>query len=186
MRAQSVQLRVSLTGRYATALYKEALASKNIDVILQDIKAFKELLVSADNLEQALKSKLFRIKNVISTIEEIGKLMDFSLLFVNFLKILISNRRGALIGNIFTDFLALIDTQTNTISARIEVVKINKKHLTSIEELLKEMHPNQPHRFEHYQNPELLGGFRAFIYERCLDYSLKGRLNRLSYQLKEA
>lgn len=186
MRVQSIQLQVGLTGRYATALYKEALASKKIEVILQDITTFKELFENIGNFEQIFKNKLFRIKNVIFVIEEIGKLMNFSPLFMNFLKILISNRRGALIKNIFANFLSLIDNQTHIIPVRIEITKINKKHTTAIEKLLKNMHPNQQYRFEHYQNPELLGGFRAFIYEHCLDYSLKSRLNRLSYQLKEA
>ena len=37
MHVQSVQLRVSLTGRYATALYKEAYSTKSIEVILSEV-----------------------------------------------------------------------------------------------------------------------------------------------------
>jgi F-type H+-transporting ATPase subunit delta len=186
MHAQSVQLRVSLTGRYATALYKEASSTKNIDIILHDINVFKQLLEDNADLGQLLKSQILRIDNVIRIIEEIGKSMNFSELFVNFLKVIVVNRRGAFVQNIFSDFLSLIDIQTNTIPIRIEVAKINKKHLSAIEKMLKKMYPNKSHRFEHQETHELLGGFRAFIHEHCLDYSLKSRLNRLSYQLKEA
>ena len=91
-----------------------------------------------------------------------------------------------LLRNIFNDFLSLIDIQTNTIPIRIEVAQIQKSNISAIEKLLKEMYPKQAYRFEHHHAPELLGGFRVFIRERCLDYSLKSRLNRLSYQLKEA
>jgi len=186
MRTQNIQLRVSLTGSYATALYKEAEALKCIDTVLNDINIFKELLASNTDLEKILKNKLFHVQNVLSIITEISELMNFSILFVNFLKILITNRRGAFIKNIFANFQALIDFQENVVPVRVEIAKINKKHNIAIEELLKKVYPSKKYRFEYCQNSELLSGFRAFIYERCLDYSLKSRLNRLSYQLKEA
>lgn len=186
MRAQNVQLRVSLTGSYATALYKEAKTMKCIDAILKDISTFKELLANNADLENILKNKLFHVRNVLSIITEISELMSFSVLFVNFLKILITNHRCDLIKNIFTDFQALIDFQENVVPIRVEMAKINTEHNAAIEELLKKACPSKKYRFEYHQNSELLSGFRAFIYERCLDYSLKSRLNRLSYQLKEA
>lgn len=186
MHVQSVQLRVSLTGRYATALYKESSSTKSTEAILNDIDSFKKLLESNRELEQILKSQLLRGNGAILILEEIGKLMNFSELFVNFLKIILTNRRGAFLQNIFKDFLALVDIKTNTVPIRIEIAKTNKNHLIAIENILKKMNPKQSHRFEHHQNSELLGGFRAFIHGRCLDYSLKSRLNRLSYQLKEA
>jgi F-type H+-transporting ATPase subunit delta len=186
MQVQHVQLRVALSGRYATALYKEASETKNLDGILHDITIFETLLKNQPDLAQILKGQLLRIKNTMEILEEIGRLMNFSKLFVNFLKIVATNRRCALLLNIFKNFKALVDLQTNTVPVRIEVVSINEKHLHAIEDLVKKMYPNQFCRFEHAQVPELLGGFRAFISERCLDYSLRSRLNRLSYQLKEA
>lgn len=186
MQVQCVQLRVSLSGRYATALYKEALETKNLEVVLNEVAVFEALLKNHLDLAQILKGQLLRIKNAIEILEEIGKLMNFSKLFINFLKIVATNRRCALLLNIFKNFKALVDIQANTVAVRIEVVSINKKHLHAIEDSLKKMYPDQLCRFEHVQVPELLGGFRAFISERCLDYSLRSRLNRLSYQLKEA
>ncbi len=186
MQVQSVQLRVSLTGRYATALYKEASTTKSLEAVLHDISVFEVLLKNHTDLDQILKGQLLRIKNTIGILEEIGKLMNFSKLFSNFLKVVATNKRCALLLNIFKDFKALVDIQTNTVPVRIEIVSLKDEHTHAIEDLLKNMYPSQSCRFEHIQVPELLGGFRAFINERCLDYSLKSRLNRLSYQLKEA
>lgn len=186
MQVQRVQLRVSLTGRYATALYKEALETKSLEAVLNDISVFEELLKNNLDLANILKGQLLRIKNAIEILEEIGKLMNFSKLFMNFLKVIATNKRCSLLLNFFKDFKALVDIQTDTIPVRIEIVSINEQHLRAIESLLKKMYPSYSYRFEHVQVPELLGGFRAFISERCLDYSLSGRLNRLSYQLKEA
>jgi hypothetical protein len=186
MHVQSVQLRVSLTGRYATALYKEAYSTKSIEVILSDINTFNELLKSSKELEHILKSNFLRVKDALHILGEAGKLMNFSELFVNFLKVIVTNRRGTFLQNIFNDFLALVDIQTSTIPIRIEFAQIEKSNISAIERLLKKMYPDQAYRFEHNHAPQLLGGFRVFIRERCLDYSLKSRLNRLSYQLKEA
>ena len=186
MQVQSVQLRVSLTGRYATALYREASSTKSAEAILSDINTFNELLKSSKELEHILKGNFLRVKDTFHILGEVGKLMNFSELFVNFLKVIVTNRRGSFLQNIFNDFLSLIEIQTNTIPIRIEVAQIQKSNISAIEKLLKEMYPNQAYRFEHHDAPELLGGFRVFIRERCLDYSLKSRLNRLSYQLKEA
>ena len=186
MQVQSIQLKVSLTGRYATALHQETLVTKNLEAVLHDITVFETLLKNHPDLDQLLKGQLLRIKNIIDMLESIGKLMNFSELFINFLKVVAANRRCSLLLNIFKDFKTLVDVQTNTVPVRIEVVSINEKHLQAIEDFIKKMYPNQSCRFKHIQAQELLGGFRAFISERCLDYSLRGRLNRLSYQLKEA
>lgn len=186
MHVQDVQLRVGLTGRYATALYKEALSTKKIKTILHDIHTFQILLKEHSNLEQILKNQLIRVKVMTVIIEEIGKLANLSEMFIRFLKIIAHNRRCQLLQSIFRDFLTLVDVQSNVLPIRIEITKTHKKHLKEIEKLLSDMYPNYSPRFEHAENPELLGGFRAFIQERCLDYSLRSRLNRLSYQLKEA
>jgi F-type H+-transporting ATPase subunit delta len=186
MHVQSVQLRVSLTGRYATALYKEASSTKSTEAILNDINTFNELLKSSKELEHILKSNFLSVKDTLHIWVEVGKLMNFSELFLNFLKVIVTNRRGTFLQNIFKDFLSLIDIQTNTIPIRIEVAQIEKSNISAIERLLKKMYSDQAYRFENHHAPELLGGFRVFIRERCLDYSLKSRLNRLSYQLKEA
>lgn len=186
MQVQRVQLRVSLNGRYATALYKEALETKGLEAVLNDINVFEALLKNHSELDYILKGQLLRVKSTIDILEEISELMNFSRLFINFLKVIATNKRCALLLNIFKAFKALVDVQTNTVPVRIEMISLKDEHMYAIENLLKGMYPNQSCRFEYIQVPELLGGFKAFISERCLDYSLKGRLNRLSYQLKEA
>lgn len=186
MRTREVQLRVSLTGRYATALYKEAVATKNVDTILQDIRSFQNLLTHHQKVEQIFKSKFIQTKHVIFFIEELAKFMSFSAIFINFLKTLVIKRRGNLVKYIFKDFMSHIDIETNTIPVRIEITSKNKKNFAAIEKYIKKSHPKHNYRFDYHENPELMGGFRAFIYDHCLDYSLKSRLNRLFYQLKEA
>ena len=93
MHVQSVQLRVSLTGRYANALYKEAFSTKSFEVILNNIDDFKKLVESNHELEQILKSRLLHGNRAILIIEEIGKLMNFSELFVDFLNKHITHSR---------------------------------------------------------------------------------------------
>ncbi len=186
MHTQSVQLRVSLTGRYATALFEEAEAQHNIEIIMRDINLFKALLKEHHDLDKALKSQLLRSSSVVAIIDEIGNSVGFSSLFVNFLKVISANRRYSLLEQIIRDFLTLVDHKENTLPVRVEVVSKTQKHLGVVETFVKNMYPNRSYRFEYIEIPELLGGFRAFINERCLDYSLQGRLNRLLNQLKEA
>lgn len=186
MRTKEVQLRVSLTGRYATALYKETIATQKVGIVLQDIRCFQDLLFHHHEIEQAFKSKFFQAKHIISFIEELAQLKNFSEIFSNFLKEIISNHRGNLIKLILKDFLDLIDLETNTVPVRIEIASQNERNMAAIEEILVKNYPNQTYRLEYHEKPELLAGFRTFIYDHCLDYSLKSRLNRLSQQLKEA
>ena len=66
------------------------------------------------------------------------------------------------------------------------MAKSSSAHASTIEQMLEKKYPTQKLKYSYFEVPGLLGGFRAFINEHCLDYSLISRLNRLRYQLKEA
>lgn len=186
MHVEDVQLRVSLTGRYATALFKECSTQSSVEDISRDIHAFLKLLDQHPKLQQILKSKLLKCKDLNNLIDDISAGMNFSKLFINFLKTLALQHRFPVMLQIFRDFFALVDAENNTVAVRVEVVSIERKFNSAIEKIIKKSYPKQNLRFEYHESPSLLGGFRAFIKGYCLDYSLKSRLNRLTYQLKEA
>jgi ATP synthase F1 delta subunit len=186
MRVRQIQQRLSLPGRYATSLYLEALEIGQVEAISQDISHFQELLTSTPELATLLKGELLRPKIAIAILYDVSKIVKFSETFLKFLTVVANNRRLKFLAEIFSAFTAILNDAANTVPVKIEMVKITNEHKDTIEKLLATKYPNQTLKYNYSQVPELLGGFRAFINEQCLDYSLISRLNRLRSQLKEA
>ncbi len=186
MRVQEIQQRLSLAGRYASALYREAEAKQEISSILNEIAELKKLLISAPKLADLFKSQLVTPQTVIKILLEIQEIANFSELFLNFLITVTKNKRLKILSEIFDIYAVTIDNALNIVSVRIEMAKSSSAHASTIEQMLEKKYPTQKLKYSYFEVPGLLGGFRAFINEHCLDYSLISRLNRLRYQLKEA
>lgn len=186
MRVQEIQQRLSLAGRYASALYREAEVRQETVPILNEIAELKKLLISAPKLADLFKSQLVTPRTVIAILLDIQEIASFSEVFLNFLITVAKNKRLRLLQEIFDIYAITIDNKLNIISVRVEMAKSNSIHAPTIEQMIEKKYPTQKFKYSYFEVPELLGGFRAFINEYCLDYSLISRLNRLRYQLKEA
>ncbi len=186
MRVKEIQQRLSLAGRYASALYREAESRQEVASILNEIAELKKLLISAPQLASLFKSQLDTPQTVIAILLDIQKIANFSELFLNFLITVTKNKRLKILSEIFDIYCVTIDNALNIVPVRIEMAKSSSVHASTIEQMLEKKYPAQKLKYSYFEVPELLGGFRAFINEYCLDYSLISRLNRLRYQLKEA
>lgn len=186
MQVRQIQSRLNLAGRYATALYLETKSTDQVAKISHDIAQFEELLSIQPELTTLLKSQIVRSEVVIAIFTDIAKLCDLSETFLNFLSVITHNQRLKLLPKIFTTFRSIVDQASNTVQVKIEVAKIIPEHKIAIERLLVSKYPSQKLQHTYVTKPELIGGFRAFIHQHCLDYSLLSRLNRLRYFLKEA
>ena len=186
MRVRQIQQRVSLAGRYASALHHEAKATQQFETITKDIAQFRELLTNHQDLATALNGQSLRPKIATAIFADLAKIVNFSEIFLKFLEIVANNKRLKFLPEIFKTFDAIVDDESNTVPVKIEVVKINFDQKFAIQRLLAGKYSSQKLKYTYFEVPELLGGFRAFINEQCLDYTLRSRLNRLRYQLKEA
>lgn len=186
MRVQEIQQRLSLAGRYASALYREAEARHESASILNEIVELKKMLISAPKLADLFKNQLVTPRTVIAILLDIQEIANFSEVFLNFLITVAKNKRLKILSEIFDIYAVSIDNTLNVVSVRIEMAKSSSIHALTIEQMIEKKYPTQKFKYSYFEVPELLGGFRAFINEYCLDYSLISRLNRLRYQLKEA
>jgi len=186
MQVRQIQSRLNLAGRYATALYLETKETDQVTKISHDITQFEELLDMQPELATLIKSQIVRPEVVIAIFTDITKLCHLSETFLNFLGVITHNRRLRLLPKIFTAFQSIVDQASNIVQVKIEVAKITPEHKIAIEQLLASKYPSQKLQHTYVTKPELIGGFRAFIHQYCLDYSLLSRLNRLRYLLKEA
>ena len=184
MQVRQIQQHVSLFGRYASALYNEAKETNQIEEITKNVIEFKNLLSGHQELSKTIK--LLHAKTTINIFTDIAKALNFSEIFLKFLEVIAKNKRINFLHQILNTFMDFIDRESNTTLVKIEVVKINSKHQEAIESLLQVKYPSQNLKYHYFAVPELMAGFRVFINEQCLDYSLRSRLNRLRYQLKGA
>lgn len=185
MQVQKLKIIVGTSGRYARALFDLAVANNNLNKIYVDIAAINKLLAQEELLKKLFQNNFLSVKNSTELLSEIVKLNEFDQLILDFLILLVKKRRANLIFDIFKSFQSLIDEQQNVLSIQIEVFKKHPAFLNALQKTLKAKFQSSAYNFNTIENPSLLSGFKIFVKGMCLDYSLKGRLDRIRYKLKE-
>lgn len=186
MKVQYIQQRLSLEGRYASALYTEASEKNMVNEVLQEIKQFNDLVEDNQQLRTIFKSQLITQKVMIKILSDLQAIAKYSELLLQFLIIVAKNKRLKLLPDIFTVFGLIVDNADNITQAKVEMAKLNTEDKLTIKKMITKKYPSQNIKYSFREIPDLIGGFRVLINSECLDYSLISRLNRLRHQLKEA
>lgn len=185
MQVRKVQLKVSTSGRYASALFDMAGKLGIFDIVFKDILQIKNLIKSDSAFRGLLYGNALAKQKAKKIFAEISANFGFHYLIANLLILLVQNSRLSLLDKIITDFQCLVDNRDGVLLVELEVVKKHPALLNVLQKALKEKFKSKNYRFNVKENQELIAGFVAFISGHCLDYSLKSRLNRMRYKLKE-
>lgn len=185
MQVRKIQLSVSTSGRYAKALFDLANKVGDLEIVCKDILQIKTLIKNDMAFKRLLSSSSLAKQKSLKIFTEISRNFGFHTLISNLLLLLAKNSRLNLLEKIIDDFQDLIDKKDGLLSVDLEVFKKHPALLNVLQKSLKEKFKSTNYRFNVKENQELIAGFVAFINGQCLDYSLKGRLNRMRYKLKE-
>lgn len=174
----------SLAKRYGKAFFDLTLQNKDAQKICQNIALLSQMDKSLPSFSRILSDERIRIDRRIKIAEEIGQLLDFSVLTSNLLKLLIAKQRIKLLPLIVQDFearnatfdkisscLATVAHETDKKGVQAQITKILSDKFKK--QILCKMKINK----------RLIGGFTLNIADTFYDASLKGQLLKLKESL---
>ena len=174
-----------LAGRYASALYQLASESKQIDEILNDLNAIRDLIVKNTEIQQLVSSPVFGSDEKAVAVTKILQKAKASDLTIKFIGTIAKNGRLFAVSSIISAFIKEVDTRRGKVSAEvISAVPLDKKRHAQVEKTIVSLAGAKDVSLNTRVDPSLIGGLVIRIGSRMFDTSLKTKLNRLEAAMK--
>ena len=168
---------------YAKALYDASVADGTLSDVLDNCKVFCDIF---DNVKEfyILNNPELKKSQKQEVISDVSKQLGFSQTFENFLVVLSQNNRFAEFKNVANSFCKLYYKKHSMVEVMVQSVQpLNAKQqerlVLGLEKVLK-------HKIiiNYSINPDILGGLVIEFGSKCIDDSIKGKLNRLEQVMK--
>ncbi len=172
-----------ISERYASALFDLAVEKKAISDVSKDVAAFSKVLQENAELKITFANPTILKAEKLNVVVAIAKKLGNSKLFTDFIKTLADNNRLNCLAEIFEQYNAKVIKQSGEIKATIITAnKISKKSLDDVAKSIEKAFGKKIVA-EHVINTDILGGVMVKVGSKLLDYSLKGKLQRLETSL---
>jgi F-type H+-transporting ATPase subunit delta len=175
-----------LVDRYAAALYAHASDQHQLDQVVEQMDALGRLIETNADLRRLLRSPLIDVNTAQKALRTALEAQGFGKIVLDFVGVIVSNRRMATLRGIVAAFAALVAAKRGVV-----VAEVSTAHpLTDVQEqqlrarLIEAGYGNV--NIVKKVDPALLGGLVVRIGARLFDSSLKSRLQRLQYAMKGA
>ena len=175
-----------LVDRYAAALYAHAADQHQLDLVVEQMDALGGLIDSNAEVKRLLHSPLIDVNVAQKALRTALEASGFGKIVLNFVGVVVSNRRMRVLRAVVTAFAALVAAKRGIVVAEVQ----SAHALTDVQEqqlrarLIEAGYGNV--NIIKKVDPALLGGLVVRIGARLFDSSLKSRLQRLQYAMKGA
>jgi len=174
----------SLIDSYANSAFNFANKNNSIAVFEKELKQISQNL--PQNVITELSNPTISKGNLSDIALEIGKKLKLSEDVINFLKIIIQNRRISLIAAISQKLTEFYKRQNNIITAKIYVVnEVSGDYLEKIKIIISKKYPDKIIEIEQIIKKDILGGVVIKVGSELIDSSLKNSLRQLQAQLQQ-
>ena len=172
--------------RYALALLDLAEDAKSVTRVEKDLKSFKKMYDSNQDLKHLAESPVFATEDKVAALTAVAKKAKLSALTTQFIGTVAGNRRADELPGIISAFNDLLARRRGTQVAKVKSAsKLTAAQITSIKSQLKKT-LGRTVDVETSIDPDLLGGFQVRIGSRLYDSSLKTKIEDMRLALKEA
>jgi len=169
--------------RYAKALLQIGLENKEAAKMLYDNSTlFYETLIELPEFEYFLKNKIIKNSQKKEIVRKVfsDKFHNF---MMNFIEVIIDNKREKLINDIFIDFLTIYRKQFGIRNVKvITAIPVKEKYKDEISKILKERLKVEI-ELECKVDPEIIGGLIIAVDDKQADGSIAGELRALKKKM---
>lgn len=175
-----------VAGRYATALFELAQDEKSVDAVSADLDRFEGMVAESDDLARLIRVPVFTAEEQLAAITAVLAKAKIAGTAGNFIRLVASNRRLFLIGQIIKAYKALVAESRGIVRAEVTVAEEpSEKALEEIKAALKGAAKGGEIALDVKVDPAILGGLIVKLGSRMVDASLRYKLNSIRLALKE-
>lgn len=182
----AIKAETRLSARYASALYALASEQHSLSQTVDQMAALGQLLSDSKDLASLVANPLTDAAKAGPAIRDALTAQGFLPIIVNFVSVVIANRRLTDLPSLVSGFAAYAAGKRGEIVAEVTSAhSLSDLQRTQLRARLTEAGYGTIKLIEHLDT-SLLGGLVLKIGARLYDTSLKSRLSRLNYSLKGA
>ena len=173
-----------VAGRYANALFDLAKEEKAIPATSNALESLGKIIAESADLQRLFSSPVFKSADQMSAIDALAAKGGLTGLALNFVKLLCSNRRLAVLPDSITAFQALVAEDKGEAVAEVTAAeKLSPVQLKDLAAALK-ARVSKDVQLMTKIDPSLLGGLTVKIGSTLIDNSLKTKLQNLKVSMK--
>mmetsp|Transcript_14786 Transcript_14786/g.16081 ORF Transcript_14786/g.16081 Transcript_14786/m.16081 type:complete len:182 (-) Transcript_14786:28-573(-) len=172
----------TLEGRYATALF---MASKDkLDKVYGDLTALRTMMAESQELKLAIETPGIEPESKVGAFEAICSKASMDGAVVNFLKVLVENKRAHLLSRMIDIFENFYRAEKGLVLCKVtSAAPLSSAQQSEVKAAMQKRAKGSELIMEYNTNPALLGGLVVKMGEAVLDNSVSTRLERLQTQL---
>ena len=171
----------SLYSRYAGALLSIAMEENKLDDYRQKIKVYKKLIHENEDIIHLLSSYFIEKEDKEKIIDEIFK--DEDLNIVNFIKVVVSNKRANVLEKIMDEFILEVNEKLNIKDGIVySVNELDKSQMDALKKNLS-IRLNSEVELTNIIDKRLIGGVKIIVEDKIFDGSVKNKLEKLKESL---
>jgi F-type H+-transporting ATPase subunit O len=172
--------------RYASALFSAASKSKTLAKIKQEMELFNKLTLNHPPLAQLLSNPTIDSETKSSLLKDVLKSKQFSPLYNSFISLLVSQKRLANFGQIYTAFKQMMDAHEGEIAVRLTTaISLDEQVMKKLKQLVVSSFTKQHQKvhFESAVDKSLMGGLVVQVGNKTLDLSVASRLREAEREI---
>ncbi len=174
-----------VAGRYANALFDLALEEGQIDKVEAQLVGFQTALSESADLMRMIKSPVFTQEQQARAVRIIADAAGIDGISRNFLELLAARRRLMFVPDMIGAYRSLAAHHRGEIEAEVTVAaSLSEEQQETVAKALKAF-AGQDVKMNLRIDPSVLGGMIVRIGSKMIDNSLRSKLNRLKYAMKE-
>ncbi len=167
---------------YARALYEAAIEQNVLEVIINDVETFQELMEQSEELGQFINTPLMSPQIKSDTFQQLFS-VSMHPLTINFFKLLALKQRERYIAAIMDTFTSIVDEASGRVVAKVTTavpITQNQEH-----QLIQQLsaYSGKQVRLETDTDEQIQGGFIVQLGDTVFDASVATQLQRLKRQL---
>ena len=172
-----------LSNRYSKAIFLAAKSNGKLEKVSNDLENLSNSIESSDQLLKLLKSGALSREKMTSLFEEICNKSGVDEITKNFIKVVIDNKRGAIIPQINKKLIDLSLADKNTIKAEITSAKsISNEQIEKIKQSVSKLTGKQIIA-DAKIDEKIIGGLKVKVGSTLFDDSVATKLNNLNKNL---
>ena len=166
-------------GRYALSLFEISSEENVLDQIELNVKFIDQAFLNCEDFKKFITNPTLKKIDRLTVIDELGKLNNFNILFINFLKILVEKIRIFFLEKIIKNFKSILSNFRGELNATVSMpTKMSDIQIKEIESMLNDVikkKVNLDFKFD----PTLISGAKLQIGSLMVDDTAKAKFNKI-------